>query len=192
MRGQRAINRAALRLDVGGIARLTSQGASVASQLFWAIEVLAMNANAVAQVTLLLVVLALISKPLGVYIYRVMEHAPTWAERMLAPLERTLYRCCRVDASAEMSWKAYFAGLLFFNTAGALTLYCLLRLQAFLPLNPAHVGAVARIARSIRRSDSAPAPVGRATRARPRSAIWLKWPVSQRSRFSPLRQASPR
>jgi len=143
MRGQRAINRAALRLDVGGIARLTSQGASVASQLFWAIEVLAMNANAVAQVTLLLVVLALISKPLGVYIYRVMEHAPTWAERMIAPLERTLYRCCRVDASAEMSWKAYFAGLLFFNTAGALTLYCLLRLQAFLPLNPAHVGAVA-------------------------------------------------
>jgi potassium-transporting ATPase potassium-binding subunit len=107
------------------------------------IEEPAMNANAVAQLTLLLVVLALISKPLGVYIYRVMEHAPSWVERMLGPLERTLYRCCRVDASAEMSWKTYFAGLLIFNAAGALALYGLLRLQALLPLNPAHLGAVA-------------------------------------------------
>ena len=101
-----------------------------------------MNANAIAHVTLFLVVLTLISKPLGVYIYRVMEGAPTRMGRLLGALERTLYRCCRVDASAEMSWTAYLAGLLIFNTAGALTLYLLQRLQPLLLLNPAHLGAV--------------------------------------------------
>jgi K+-transporting ATPase ATPase A chain len=101
-----------------------------------------MNANAIAHVTLFLVVLALVGKPLGVYIYRVMEGAPTWTGRLFGALERTLYRCCGVDASAEMSWTAYFAGLLIFNTVGALTLYLLQRLQPLLPLNPAHLGAV--------------------------------------------------
>jgi K+-transporting ATPase ATPase A chain len=36
----------------------------------------------------------------------------------------------------------YLAGLLIFNTIGALTLYLLQRLQSLLPLNPAHLGAV--------------------------------------------------
>lgn len=102
-----------------------------------------MNATAVAHVTLFLAVLILVSKPLGGYIYRVMEGAPTWSGRLLGPLERRLYRWCRVDAGAEMSWTAYFVGLLIFNVAGALTLYLLQRLQSFLPLNPTHLGLVA-------------------------------------------------
>jgi K+-transporting ATPase ATPase A chain len=102
-----------------------------------------MNANAVAQVTVFLVVLALLSKPLGEYIFRVMEGAPTWAGRLLGALERAVYRWCRVDASAEMSWAAYCRGLLIFNAMGALTLYLLQRFQSLLPLNPAHLGAVA-------------------------------------------------
>jgi potassium-transporting ATPase potassium-binding subunit len=102
-----------------------------------------MNANAVAQVTVFLVVLALLSKPLGVYIFRVMEGAPTWAGRLLGALERAVYRWCRVDASAEMSWAAYCRALLIFNAMGALTLYLLQRFQSLLPLNPAHLGAVA-------------------------------------------------
>jgi K+-transporting ATPase ATPase A chain len=105
--------------------------------------VLVMNANAVAHVALFLFALTLVSKPIGVYIYRVMEGAPPWAGRLLGPLERTLYRWCRVDTRAEMSWTVYCAGLVIFNAIGALTLYLLQRLQPLLPLNPAQLGAVA-------------------------------------------------
>ena len=101
-----------------------------------------MNASSVVRVGLFLVVLTLISKPMGVYVYRIMEGAPTWAGRLLGPLERAIYRWCRVDPRAEMTWKSYFIGLLLFNTLGATFLYFLLRLQAILPLNPAHLGGV--------------------------------------------------
>jgi K+-transporting ATPase ATPase A chain len=101
-----------------------------------------MNASAVAQVTLFLLVLTLASKPLGVYIYGVMEGSPGVTRRLFARLERTLYRWAGVDASTEMSWQAYLAGLLLFNTSGALMVYGVQRLQASLPLNPAHRGAV--------------------------------------------------
>ena len=101
-----------------------------------------MSAGALLRVILFLVVLTLISKPLGVYAYKVMEGVPTWAGRVLGPLERFFYRCCRVDPSAEMSWQAYFTGLLIFNAVGAAFLYLLLRIQAILPLNPSHWGPV--------------------------------------------------
>jgi potassium-transporting ATPase potassium-binding subunit len=101
-----------------------------------------MNANSVARVALFLIVLILISKPLGVYIYRTMEGVPAWAQRLVGPVERAIYRCCRVDPRAEMTWKEYFVGLLLFNAVGAAFLYLLLRLQEILPLNPANLGAV--------------------------------------------------
>jgi K+-transporting ATPase ATPase A chain len=101
-----------------------------------------MSADALLRVILFLVALTLISKPLGVYVYKVMEGVPTWAGRLLGPLERALYRCCRVDPRAEMNWKAYFTGLLIFNAVGTAFLYLILRVQAILPLNPSHFGPV--------------------------------------------------
>jgi potassium-transporting ATPase potassium-binding subunit len=97
----------------------------------------------VAHVALFLFVLILVSKPVGLYIYQVMEGAPTWTGRLLGPLERTLYLLCRIDAGTEMSWAEYAVRLLIFNAVGALTLYLLQRLQPLLPLNPGHLGAVA-------------------------------------------------
>jgi K+-transporting ATPase ATPase A chain len=101
-----------------------------------------MNANALIQLSVLLLVLTLLSEPLGVYIYRMMESG-LGGPRRLWPLEHSLYRCCRVDAGVEMNWKTYAAGLLAFNLAGTLLLYLLQRWQAPLPLNPAHLGGVA-------------------------------------------------
>jgi K+-transporting ATPase ATPase A chain len=102
----------------------------------------AVRAGALLRVSLFLVVLTLISKPLGVYVYKVMEGVPTWAGRLLGPLERAPYRCCRVDPRAQMTWKVYFTGLLIFNAVGAAFLYLLLWVQAILLLNPSHWGPV--------------------------------------------------
>ena len=91
---------------------------------------LAVNANAFAQVGFFFVVLALISWPLGVYIHRAMAGPPASAESAVPWVERAIYRICRVDASMEMRWTAYAAGLLLFNAAGAVMLYLLQRMQA--------------------------------------------------------------
>jgi len=101
------------------------------------------NANTLAQLGCLLVVLALVSWPLGVYIFRVMAGPPTSPESAVPWVERAIYRICRVDARAEMRWTAYAAGLLLFNAAGAVLLYLLQRMQALLPLNPAGLPGVA-------------------------------------------------
>ena len=54
-----------------------------------------------------------------------------------------------------MGWKRYAVALLVFNTVGALFVYAVQRLQAWLPLNPAGACPMsARTRRSIRRSAS--------------------------------------
>jgi K+-transporting ATPase ATPase A chain len=63
--------------------------------------------------------------------------------RWCAPLERGLYRLCRVDAAASMSWTQYALALLAFNALGALAVYGLQRLQGALPWNPQQMSAVA-------------------------------------------------
>jgi K+-transporting ATPase ATPase A chain len=92
---------------------------------------------ATAGLLLLFLLLVLASvKPLGLYMAKVFEGAPLWALRLGAPLERRIYRLCGVEPSREMGWKEYAAGLVMFNTLGALALYLLQRCQLWLPLNP--------------------------------------------------------
>lgn len=83
----------------------------------------------------LLVMLALV-KPLGASMADVMEGRPNWALRIGRPLENLIYRVSGIDPAAEMGWKHYTIALLVFNTVGALAVYALQRLQAWLPLNP--------------------------------------------------------
>jgi K+-transporting ATPase ATPase A chain len=82
-----------------------------------------------------LVILAL-TKPLGIYMYRVFEGADRPLEPVLGPLERGLYAVCGVDPRREQTWLQYTLALLAFSLFGLLVSYAILRLQAFLPLNP--------------------------------------------------------
>ncbi|MGH8232276.1 MAG: potassium-transporting ATPase subunit KdpA [Steroidobacteraceae bacterium] len=100
-----------------------------------------MSANGWLQIGIYLLVLLLLVKPLGRYMAAVFEGTAA-VTRCCAPLERGIYRLCRVDASASMNWKQYALALLVFNTFGALAVYALQRLQAYLPWNPQQLGAV--------------------------------------------------
>jgi potassium-transporting ATPase potassium-binding subunit len=82
-------------------------------------------------------------KPLGLYMAQVFAGAPIWPLRLGAPLERWIYRLCGVDPAHESPWQAYAAALLLFNLLGALAVYALQRLQAWLPLNPQGFAGVA-------------------------------------------------
>ena len=100
-----------------------------------------MSANGWLQLGIFLALLLLLIKPLGQYMARVFDGSAA-VLRWLGPLERGLYRLCRVDASASMNWKQYALAMLMFNTLGALAVYALQRLQAYLPWNPQQLSAV--------------------------------------------------
>jgi K+-transporting ATPase ATPase A chain len=91
---------------------------------------------------LFLAVLVLCAKPLGSYIADVMEGRPNFALRLGGRLEALIYRICGIEPGREMAWSEYAIALLLFNVLGGLLIYGLLRLQAFLPLNPQKLPAV--------------------------------------------------
>jgi K+-transporting ATPase ATPase A chain len=102
-----------------------------------------MTINGLVQIGLYFVVLLALVKPLGWYMARVYEGQPCGLDRVVGPLERLIYRLCGVRETEEMDWKTYGIAMLLFNAMGLVALYALQRIQGFLPLNPAGLGAVA-------------------------------------------------
>jgi K+-transporting ATPase ATPase A chain len=100
-----------------------------------------MGLNGWLQLLVYVGVLLLLVKPLGSYMARVFDGTSV-VTRWCAPLERALYRLCRIDADANMHWTQYAVAVLVFNTLGALLLYAMQRWQGHLPWNPQHMGAV--------------------------------------------------
>jgi len=89
---------------------------------------------AVAQIGVLLVLLAAVHLPLGAYMARVFT-----SPRHLR-VESVAYRAVRVDPDAEQTWRGYLLSLLGFSMASLMFLYALGRLQAHLPLNLGFTG----------------------------------------------------
>ncbi|SIR35720.1 K+-transporting ATPase ATPase A chain [Rhizobium sp. RU20A] len=88
------------------------------------------------QISLLFLAVLLVIKPLGLYMARVFSGERTFLSPVLARLERDLYRVSGINPQKEQSWLGYTLAMLAFSLAGFLALYAMLRLQAFLPLNP--------------------------------------------------------
>lgn len=102
-----------------------------------------MTLNGILQFLVFVLVLFAITKPLGIYLKRIFTGEKTWIASVLGPVERLIYKICRIDNKEEQGWTAYAAGMLLFNLVGLLVLYGMQRLQGFLPLNPQNFPAVA-------------------------------------------------
>jgi potassium-transporting ATPase potassium-binding subunit len=102
-----------------------------------------MNSHQWLELALYVAALALVTKPLGLFINRVLDPAGrTWFDPVLRPLERLTYRVLGVDPATEHDWKEYTFALLLFSLASCLFTYAILRLQQYLPLNPQHFAAL--------------------------------------------------
>jgi len=88
------------------------------------------------QISLLFLAVLLVIKPLGLYMARVFSGERTFLSPVLGRLERDLYRVSGINPEKEQSWFGYTLAMLAFSLAGFLVLYAMLRLQAYLPLNP--------------------------------------------------------
>src|ERR1700682_2954196 len=95
------------------------------------------------QPALVFALVCLLVKPVGAYMARAFEGERVFLSPVLAPVERGLYRICRVDATREMGWMTYAFSILAFSLVSFAYLYVLLRVQAFLPLNPQGFGNLA-------------------------------------------------
>src|ERR1700745_2080774 len=95
------------------------------------------------QFALYFVALALITKPMGLYLLQVLDaNGRTWLDPVLRPLERVTYRLMAVDSRREHDWKQYTLAMLLFSLVGCVFTYAILRLQYYLPLNPQRVAGV--------------------------------------------------
>jgi K+-transporting ATPase ATPase A chain len=95
------------------------------------------------QLALFLGLLAAVTKPMGLWLVRILEpDSKTWLDRLVKPVERLIYRALGIDAKKEQGWRQYTRSLIIFSLAGLLFTYAILRLQHLLPLNPQKLGPV--------------------------------------------------
>ena len=102
-----------------------------------------MSFNGILQLAVYFLVLLAITKPIGIYMTRVFSGEKTFMSRVLGPIERLIYKVCRIDETNEQHWTTYTAAMLIFSVVSLLLLYALQRLQYYLPLNPQQFTAVA-------------------------------------------------
>jgi len=95
------------------------------------------------QIALIFGLVALTTRPLGLYMARVFSGERTFLSPVLAPVERGFYALAGVSPEREQGWLTYTLAMLAFSAAGFASLYAILRLQAFLPLNPQGFDGVA-------------------------------------------------
>jgi K+-transporting ATPase ATPase A chain len=98
--------------------------------------------NGWLQIGIFSVIVLLLTKPVGLWLYRVFESRARPLPRLLGPLERVVFRVCGVDPDREQDWKKYAVSVLVFSAMGVLVTHVILRIQAVLPFNPNGLGAV--------------------------------------------------
>ncbi|WP_127473682.1 potassium-transporting ATPase subunit KdpA [Microbacterium sulfonylureivorans] len=81
----------------------------------------------ILQIATVLLILALIYRPLGDWIAHIYTTPKNWR------VERGAYRLMGVDPGSEQTWQAYTRGVLAFSLIGVLFVYALQRFQAVLP-----------------------------------------------------------
>jgi K+-transporting ATPase ATPase A chain len=102
-----------------------------------------MNSSGWIQLALYVAALAVITKPMGLYLMQVLDaNGKTWLDPIVKPLERLTYKIIGVRAGEEHDWRGYTWAMLLFSLAGCVFTYAILRLQNFLPLNPQGFGAL--------------------------------------------------
>jgi potassium-transporting ATPase potassium-binding subunit len=92
-----------------------------------------MDFHSIVQYALFLAVVTAMVKPLGGYMERVFSGKTTILDRFCGPLERLIYRVAAIDPNVEMTPPQYAVSFVLFSVAGTLLLFCILKLQSFLP-----------------------------------------------------------
>jgi K+-transporting ATPase ATPase A chain len=102
-----------------------------------------MTAAGWAQLIALVVLIGVTAPLLGRYMATVYEGGPSRLDRVFGPVERLVYRACRIDPEREQRWNVYALSVLAFSIVGFGLLYVMQRIQSGLPFNPTDMANVA-------------------------------------------------
>lgn len=91
--------------------------------------------------SLYLVILVVLSIPLGFYIDKVMTGQQVFLSAVMRPVERMIYRIMGIREEDEMSPKQYALAVILFSSLGLIFVYALQMLQGGLPFNPENLTA---------------------------------------------------
>ncbi|MDR9856114.1 potassium-transporting ATPase subunit KdpA [Paenibacillus sp. VCA1] len=92
------------------------------------------------QIGIVIVVLLLLVKPVGSYIYHVFSNEPNRTDRMFGPVEKLFYAIIGLRKRSGMSWKTYALSMIATNIVLVAVSYAVLRLMGGLPVNPNGTG----------------------------------------------------
>jgi potassium-transporting ATPase potassium-binding subunit len=76
------------------------------------------------------------------YVARIYTKAPGRLDKLLGPIENSIYRLTGVDPTRGMGWKEYFLAALLVNVLQMAIAFAILTLQGLLPLNPMGFGGM--------------------------------------------------
>jgi potassium-transporting ATPase potassium-binding subunit len=102
-----------------------------------------MTAAGWAQLVALVVLIGATAPLLGRYMANVYEGRASRFDRVFGPVERLVYRACRIDPEREQRWNVYALSVLAFSIVGFVLLYVMQRIQSGLPFNPTDMANVA-------------------------------------------------
>ena len=88
-----------------------------------------MTSNGWFQIAVYILLILVVTKPLGIFMTRVFNRERTFLDPILRPIERLIYRCTFVDEQHEMKWNEYAAAMLLFSLVSMLVLYLMQRVQ---------------------------------------------------------------
>jgi len=102
-----------------------------------------MTVSGWVQILLYCAIIVAITPVLGAYMTRVFAGERTFLTPILRPVELAIYKIAGVDERNEQHAVTYTVGMLLFHVGGFVFLYALMRLQQWLPFNPADQTTVA-------------------------------------------------
>jgi K+-transporting ATPase ATPase A chain len=99
------------------------------------------NINSWIQFILYFGLVLLITKPIGLYLCRVLDAGgKTFLDPVIKPFEKLTYKLCGVDPKREQDWKQYTVSMLVFSAVTMILAYLVFRFQDSMPfqtlLNP--------------------------------------------------------
>lgn len=93
-------------------------------------------------IVVFLLLLTVLTRPLGGYLQRVFDGERTLLSPVLGPVERGFHALAGVRADEDQPWTDYAVAMLVFSLGGYALLFAIQQLQGLLPLNPLSYGAL--------------------------------------------------
>ena len=101
-----------------------------------------MTFNGWLQIIVFFLVVLAITRPIGIYLFRVFEGDRQPLPRTLGQVEHGLLRLCGLKNPREQTWVQYAVAMLVFSAMGMIATYLIQRAQGSLPWNPQHFDGV--------------------------------------------------